>query len=222
MREKELVTRVIFVRHGETDFPLDRIYCDGHEEPALNGSGIAQASQASGFLRGWRVDALYASPCLRTRMTAEAIAASHEGLRAVFNDALRERHFGVWEGLYFNEIESRFPAEYRLWKQDQSAFKPEGGESVYDLARRVVPEVKEIVASHRGGTAVIVAHVGPIRVLVAEALGMPVELYRSLRIDPASITVVDYGFSQNNLILLNFHARHGFSLGAAPCGLDAR
>ena len=208
MRERERSTRVVFVRHGETDFPLNRIYCDGREEPALNSLGIVQASQVADCLRGARIDALYASPCLRTQMTAETVAAGHGDLRIVFEDDLRERHFGIWEGLYFNEIESQFPLEYESWKRDQAAFKPDGGESVYDLAGRVVPVVSEIVARHRGETVVLVTHVGPIRVLVAEALGMPVESYRRLHIDPASITVVDYGLSQNNLILLNFHARH--------------
>jgi broad specificity phosphatase PhoE len=141
-------------------------------------------------------------------MTAEVVAAGHDGLHIVFEDSLRERHFGIWEGLRFNEIESQFPLEYKAWKQDQAIFKPDRGESVYDLAERVVPAVKEMVARHRGETVLIVTHVGPIRVLVAEALGMPVELYRRLRVDPASITVVDYGDLQNNLILMNFHAGH--------------
>lgn len=208
MREKERSTRVIFVRHGETDFPIDRIYCDEREDPSLNSSGVAQAGQAAEWLRSVPVDALYASPCLRTKMTAETVLASHPGLNAMFDDRLRERHFGIWEGLYFSEIERDFPLDYQAWKRDQAAFKPDGGESVHDLAGRVVSAVRDIVTRHRGETVVVVAHVGPIRVLVAKALNMPVESYRQLQIDPASITIIDYGSTQNNLILLNFHSRH--------------
>lgn len=208
MREKELSTRVIFVRHGETDFPADRIYCDEREDPVLNASGVAQASQAASCLKQVRVDALYASPCLRTKMTAETLVAAHPDLNVVFDDRLRERHFGRWEGLYFGEIERDFPLEHQAWKQNQAAFKPDGGESVYDLSDRVELAMQEILVRHHGEAVVVVAHVGPIRVLVAKALGMPVESYRQLRIDPASITVVDYGGVQNNLALLNFHARH--------------
>ncbi len=208
MRDKELKTRVIFVRHGETNFPLDRIYCDDREDPPLNEFGAEQAQDAAESLSGMRVAAVHASPCVRTQMTAQAIAAKHGGLNITLENSLRERHFGVWEGLYFNEIERDFPAEYLAWKKNQAAFKPEGGESVYDLLGRVTTKLNELVARYRGETIIVVAHVGPIRVLVSEAVGLPVESYRQLQIDPASVTIIDYGISQNNLILLNCHARH--------------
>lgn len=208
MREKECKTRVLLVRHGATDFPLDRVYCDEQEDPELNGAGLLQAEQAAEHLKGLRIDALYVSPCQRTQATARAIARRHQSLELITDDALRERHFGVWEGLYFSEIEARFTAEYGEWKQDQAAFRPSGGESVYDLAERVVPKLSEIVARHQGGVVAVVTHVGPIRVLVAQALGMPIESYRQIQIDTASITMVDYGSTQNNMILLNFHLRH--------------
>lgn len=208
MREKERSTRLIFVRHGETDFPLDRIYCDEQDDPALNGVGVDQANQAAEQIKPARVDALYASPCLRTRMTAAAVNKAYPDLTIEYDERLRERHFGIWEGLYFSEIEREFPLEYKRWKQDQAAFRPQGGESVYEMAGRVVSAVKDIVVRHPGQAVVVVAHVGPIRVLVTEALGMSLKSYRQLRIDPASITVIDYGLTQNNLILLNYHARH--------------
>lgn len=208
MREKERSTKIIFVRHGETSFPVDRIYCDEVEDPPLNNLGLAQVEQAAESLNLARPAALYVSPSLRTRMTADILSLPHSGLLAVPDDCLRERHFGVWEGLCFSEIERDFAAEHQKWKRDQASFKPKGGESVYDLADRVVPFVRDVVARHRGEVVIVVAHVGPIRVLVAEALGIPIGAYRQLCIDPASITVVDYGITQNNLILMNFHKRH--------------
>lgn len=124
MREKEKTTQVIYVRHGETDFPLDRIYCDNQEDPALNRAGMEHAEQAAGFLANQDVAAIYASPCRRTSMTAEAIAKYHEH-PVQYDGALVERNFGVWEGLFFHEIESQFPSLYKEWKQNQAAFKPE-------------------------------------------------------------------------------------------------
>ena len=208
MREKEKTTRVILVRHGETDFPQNRIYCDVKEDPALNSTGLAQAEQAAKYLAAENVSAIYASPCLRTKMTAEAIAKHHKQLSIVFDADLVERNFGRWEGMYFDEIESQCPDQYKEWKENQAAFKPESGESVYDLAERVVPVVAKIVAAHVGQTVIVVAHVGPIRVLLAKALGFAVEGYRQLAIDPASATAIDYGVSQNNLVFMNFHERH--------------
>ncbi len=207
MREKEKTTRVIYVRHGQTDYPLDRIYCDSKEDPELSSLGIEQAEQAAKFLEKQEVAAIYASPCLRTSMTAEAIAKFHTH-PVKYDDALVERNFGDWEGLYFHEIESQFPSLYKEWKQNQAAFKPVNGESVYDLAARVGSAKDRIIEEFAGRCVVVVSHVGPIRVLVADALEMPVERYRQLSIEPASLTQIDYGASQNNMILLNFHARH--------------
>jgi probable phosphoglycerate mutase len=207
VREKERSTRVIFVRHGETDFPLDRIYCDNKEDPPLNSVGQDQARQAAQFLKNETVDAIYASPCLRTQMTAKTIAEPLS-LEIVVDERYRERFFGIWEGLYFHEIEERYPDEYKAWKVNQAAFKPEDGESVYDLSDRLSPALDGLINKHKGQTIILVAHVGPIRVMIAEAMGMPVEFYRQLQVDPASMSRIDFGVSQNNLIFMNFHARH--------------
>ncbi len=208
MREKEKATRVILVRHGETNFPQNRIYCDSKEDPALSSAGQVQARQAAEFLSLENISAIYASPSLRTRMTAEAIAKNHKGLPVDLDSNLVERNFGDWEGMYFEDIESQFPVKYREWKENQATFKIGQGESVYDLAERVVPVISKIITAHPGQTVVVVAHVGPIRVLLTKALNLPVEGYRQLTIDPASMTGVDYGVSQNNLIFMNFHGRH--------------
>lgn len=207
MREKEKSTRVIYVRHGETDFPINRIYCDDKEDPILNSAGLNQAESAAGHLSALHVDAVFASPCARTQKTAKFIAERHD-LNVQLDSGLVERNFGIWEGMYFEEIESEYPVLYREWKENQAAFKPENGESVFDMAERVSCAVKEIVDKYKGKTIVIVSHVGPIRVQVAQALSMPIEAYRRVSIDQASISRIDYGSAQNNLVLLNFHVRH--------------
>ncbi len=166
-----------------------------------------QAGDAARYLANTTVDAIYASPCRRTDMTAAMITERHD-ISVQFEDGLVERNFGVWEGLYFEEIESKYPGLYKDWKENQAAFKPENGESVYDLAERVSGTVERIIGLHQGQTVIVVSHVGPIRALITKALSMPIEAYRRLSIDPASMTTVDYGKSQNNLIFLNFHARH--------------
>ena len=105
MREKEPATRIVFVRHGMTDFPKDRIYCDEREDPPLNETGRHQAQTAAELLRGRAVDVIYTSPMARTRGTAEAVRRTLGVPLAVEQD-LRERGFGIWDGLYFR----RYPA----------------------------------------------------------------------------------------------------------------
>ena len=206
MRQKEPATKLIFIRHGQTDFPTDRIYCDNIEDPALNQQGQQQAQQAAKLLHGQPIEAIYASPAKRTLTTAQTLASTLD-LPIHERPALRERVFGIWEGLYFHEIESAYPDEYRQWKTDKSGFKPEGGESIHDLSSRLQAELQNIINTHAGKTIAIVSHVGPIRAAVAHAMSMPTEMYRQLRIDYASLSRVDYGKSQNNLIYMNFSAQ---------------
>ena len=207
MREKEAATRIIFVRHGVTDFPTDRIYCDDKEDPALNGEGLLQASQAAELLSSVKAQALISSPLARTRMTAQVISDA-TGLEVETDNRLVERKFGIWEGLYFNEIEEQYPGLYQDWKRNQAEFKPEGGESVFDLLGRVSEVISDVKQRLAGKTVIVVSHVGPIRVLLADAMGISVKSYRQIGIDYASLSCVDYGMSQNNLVLHNYHCRH--------------
>jgi broad specificity phosphatase PhoE len=204
MREKEPTTRVIFVRHGKTDFPTDRIYCDDREDPPLNEEGLTQAGFAGEVLRAQAVDAIYTSPSSRTRMTADAIARV-SGAAVIEDGALRERRFGIWEGLYFDEISQRYAHEYGLWRRDPVHYTPEGGETIDELLTRVTSAVERFTEDHRGGTVLVVSHVGPIRVCLTHALKIPVLWYRQLRIDYGSLTRVDYGERQNNLVYANLN-----------------
>lgn len=205
MREKEPATRIVFVRHGLTDFPKDRIYCDEREDPPLNDTGRRQARAAAGLLGSQPVDVIYSSPLARTQGTAEAIRQIRDAPLVLAQD-LRERGFGIWDGLYFDEIQQRFPQDYTTWKQNPAAYKPEQGESVYDLQARVGRVIQSILGEHAGKHVVVVSHVGPIRVMISDAIRLPVEEYRRLTIDNGSLTCVDYGRRQNNLIYMN-HTR---------------
>jgi len=202
MREKEPSTKIIFIRHGITDFPKDRLYCDDIEDPSLNKQGLHQAQMAADLLQDFPVDAIVASPMKRTFMTAEAISDKTK-VQIQTNPALKERPFGIWDGLYFDAIERDFPDDYYAWKKNPATFIPEGGESIIDLLTRVKNALDEIISKYSGQTVVVVSHVGPIRVLISHSIGMPIENYRQLTIDYGSLTRIDYGKRQNNLIYLN-------------------
>lgn len=202
MRTKEKSTEIYFVRHGQTDFPTDRIYCDDREDPALNRAGLMQAKSAAVYFQDKDVDAILCSPALRTRMTAQEVA-DVTGAPVAYNEQLRERRFGKWEGLYFDEIEKQYQEEYIKWKKDPVHYTPEGGETIAQVGDRVAKTVRELIRDHRGGKLVVVSHVGPIRLGVCLAFDIPTDMYRQIRIDYASINKIDYGETRNNLIFLN-------------------
>jgi len=202
MREKEKHTRIIFVRHGKPDFPHDRLYCDEREDPVLTEEGLKQSQAAASLLVNEPVDAIYVSPMQRTRMTAQPII---DALNVPFHvdDQLKERPFGIWDGMFFDDIQRDFPDDFMTWKRDPVSFVPEGGESIEDHKVRITTALQRIRDRHPGETLVVVMHVGPIRMCVTDALQMPLVAYRQLTIDYGSLTRIDYGKRQNNLIYLN-------------------
>jgi len=208
MREKEKSTRIILVRHGKPDFPNDRLYCDDREDPCLTEEGKKQAVGAATMLSiiESNIDRVYVSPMQRARQTAAPIIEAC-GVPLSIEPDLKERPFGVWDGLYFNAIERDYPEQYRAWKQDPVMFVPEGGEPINTHCDRIRGAIQRIIGRHPGETIVVVAHVGPIRMCITEALRMPLESYRRLTVDYASLTRIDYGRRQDNLVYMNLYDR---------------
>ncbi|MDH5229641.1 MAG: histidine phosphatase family protein [Gammaproteobacteria bacterium] len=202
MRQTEKSTRVYFIRHGKTDFPMDRIYCDQREDPTLSKIGLSQIANMAKLLANESIDVLFASPAARTMQTAKALAEPKK-LQILPSEALRERPFGIWDGLYFHEIETDYPEEYLAWKTDPVHYTPNGGETIEQLYQRIQKEINRIIDENLGKSIAIVSHVGPIRLAITAAFDIPIDQYRQLRIDYASCSRVDYGKTRNNLIYSN-------------------
>lgn len=200
MRVKEPSTNIIFIRHGSTDFPEDQVY-KGNEGPQLNREGQLLAERLGDWLKGEDIIAVFVSPSRRTIETATPIVKSLN-LEYKITDELKERDFGIWEGLTFGEIENQYPEGLKKWKEDPISYTPEGGESIIDLQKRVSNVVQAVIQEYKGKKVVIVAHMGPIRVAVSQALQIPLINYRHLQIHPCSATRIDYGITAANLVYL--------------------
>jgi probable phosphoglycerate mutase len=162
-------TTVMLVRHGETDWNRDgRI--QGQSDPPLNDLGREQARELATSLTGQHVDAIYASDLRRARETAEILAAEL-GLPVVVDADLRELHFGDWEGSTIEELTAEFPDAVERWRSgDEIPWA--GGETREQMAERVRRAVRRLAATHDGGQILLVAHGGPVRVLLMDAAGM--------------------------------------------------
>lgn len=202
MRTKEQATSFLFLRHGATDFPENRYYCDSVEDPALNPVGLKQAAGWPDRLQGKSIAALYVSPSRRTQETARP-TADRLGLKIETTEGLRERTFGSWDGLTNEVIQQRFPEEWSAWKRDPLHFTPAGGESLVGFAKRVDETIQTLLARHAGQTILLVTHVGPIRMIVAAALGMALENQKRLVVGSCSLTQIDYTASWPNLVFFS-------------------
>ncbi|MFJ5882421.1 bifunctional RNase H/acid phosphatase [Kitasatospora cineracea] len=198
-------TTLVLLRHGETPLtPLKRFSGSTGSDPGLSEKGRWQAERAAEALaaRG-TVQAVVASPMLRTRQTAEA-AARRLGLEVRIEEDLRELDFGAWEGLGFAEVMERHPADLTSWLGSADA-KPTGStESLHTLARRVARARDRIVRQYAGRTVLVVSHVSPIKTLVRLALGAPPDSVHRMELSAAALCAVQYYRDGNaSLRLLN-------------------
>lgn len=192
----DLATRLIAIRHGETDWnAASRI--QGQLDIGLNDAGRWQARRLADVLADEALDAVYSSDLARARETAQAVAVN-AGLDVRTDVGLRERGFGVFEGLTFAEIEQRFPEPARRWRQRDAGFGPEGGETLTAFYCRAVASVTALAAKHRGQHIAIVAHGGVLDALYRAASRVALDAPRTWQVGNASINRLlcsDAGFA---------------------------
>ncbi len=139
------------VRHGETDWNSVR-RIQGHSDIELNELGLRQAEQVAGRFRGEKIQAVYSSDLCRARETASRIAQPFN-FTVSTHDTLRERCYGQWEGLTYEEIRARFE------NQDEAAC---GIETFECMQKRAVSALTELAKAHPNETIVVVSHGGLI------------------------------------------------------------
>lgn len=183
-------TRLCLVRHGETAWNAER-RIQGQLDQPLSAVGHAQARAAASWLAPGRARtaafaAIYSSDLTRARQTAEA-AALQLGLPITLRPELRERHYGVFQTLTYNEIRSRYPREYARFEAREIDFAcPGGGESLRRFSERVVSCAEEIAARHAGGQALIFTHGGVLDILHRQAGSRPLSAPRDFEIPNAA------------------------------------
>ena len=178
-------TRIIAIRHGETDWnATNRI--QGQLDIGLNDVGRWQARRLAAALTDEALDALYASDLMRARDTAQALA-ERTGLEVRTDEGLRERGFGVFEGLTFAEIDLRYPEPAHRWRQRDASFGPEGGETLALFYERAVGAVTSLAARHRGQHIAVVAHGGVLDALYRAATRLALDAPRTWQVGNASI-----------------------------------
>ena len=150
------MTTLLLVRHGETDWNLER-RVQGQTDRPLNTTGLEQAHVLAGELAAEQIVAVYASDLSRARDTAAIVAYSH-ALDVTVDTDLREKHFGSWEGLTDLEIAARFPGAVRGHWGD--------GETTEALVARAVVAIERIRTANPSGTVLVVSHGGTMRAIL--------------------------------------------------------
>jgi alpha-ribazole phosphatase len=178
--------RLLLIRHGETDWNIAARF-QGQSDIPLNRRGRDQAAALAGAVAEESIQALYASDLQRSWETAQAIAAAvHSAPRS--EPRLREMSFGVWEGRTYRDIELSHPHALAGWLDDPSLIPPPHGETLTQVTTRIREIYNDIICNHPNQTVGLVAHGGPLRLLLCLALGLPPHAHWQLTIDLGSIS----------------------------------
>jgi len=191
-------TRLLLLRHGVTPLTGEKRF-SGLGDPELIPDGLAQAQAAARRLDGsghagdpryGRIDAIIASPLRRTRQTALAVADA-TGIELRSEEGFRELDFGVFEGLTFAEAREQYPEELTAFLSSTKIPAPYG-ESVEQVAARAALARDRMLVRFPRQTVLIVTHVTPIKTLLCQALGAPLDAVHRMELAAASLSVIDY------------------------------
>ncbi|MEV4843953.1 bifunctional RNase H/acid phosphatase [Micromonospora matsumotoense] len=184
-------TRLILVRHGETEWTVQHRYA-GRADVPLSESGQAQARATATRVAALApsVAAVLSSPLSRCTATAEAIAGALGDLPVRPQDDWIECDFGDWDGHTFAEVRDRWPGELDAWLAS-TRIAPPGGESFTEVGQRVDRAMAALREAYPGETVVVVSHVSPIKLALRDALDASDAFLHRLYLDAAGISVLD-------------------------------
>ncbi|MDO4906061.1 MAG: histidine phosphatase family protein [Lautropia sp.] len=178
-------TVLLLVRHGETDWNMDR-RIQGQLDLPLNDVGEQQAMAAAARFEPGMVDVLYTSDLQRAASTAAPIAR-RLGLRVWADTCWRERHFGEFQGWRYQQIAEQCPEVFARMEARDPEQDLSGGESLDAFMQRVRAGLAQIVARHLGQRVVLVSHGGVLDCIYRQATGILLSAPRSFPVYNASL-----------------------------------
>ncbi len=184
-----MTTELLLIRHGETAWNAVR-RLQGHLDIGLNDAGRGQAAALAKALAAEPLAAIVSSDLQRAMHTAQAVAQYHH-VPFHTDRELRERGYGVFEGLLYTEIAERYPDDFAAWQgRHIDAVMPHGdrhAESFRHFYERSVAAIGRWADQYAERHLVVVAHGGVLECAYRAATGMTLESPRDFQVRNASI-----------------------------------
>ena len=197
------MTKLLLIRHGETEWNAER-RVQGHTNSPLSARGRRQAQAVAARLISVPISAIYSSDLTRALDTATPIAGPHQ-LPILPMVGLREKCYGIWEGLTETEIEAVSPDGWRRYHRDRQLDYPiPGGETWEDVQTRILAVLTYVLSEHpkENDTIALVGHGASLRPIVLEALGAPLPSLLRLRLDNAALNVLEFQAERGGRVVL--------------------
>ena len=192
-------TKVILIRHGETDWSYQKRYC-GFTDIDLNEKGRQQARRLHKRLNKEKIHKVYSSDMKRTVQFAKIV---FKDLPAEELLDLREMNFGIFEGLTYKDIMEKYPKVYREWLGNPLDIIVPRGESLKTLVRRVRKALKRILSQNSDKKVAVFTHGGPIRVILCDILELDLKEVWKIEQELASISIIEFVEERGKVHLLN-------------------
>ncbi len=191
------------VRHAAHDRVSDTL-CGRAPGISLGASGAAQASRLAELFATEQIDRLLASPLERARETAEEIGRG-TGRPVEILDGLMEIDFGDWTGMRFEALAQ--DRRWTAWNTARGVNRPPSGESMLEAQVRIVTAMEKLRTAGSQRVFVLVSHADMIKAALLYHLGLPLDAYSRLEIEPASVSTIEVGVWGSRVLRLNAVAR---------------
>ena len=216
---------VILVRHGRTTANASGVLAGRTPGVELDALGADQSKRAGERLSAVPLVSIVSSPLERCRQTAQAILDQQRSSPPMpIEDGITECDYGDWQGRALGEL-----AKEDLWsvvqRQPSAAMFP-GGESLAAMQARAVAAIRRqdaaIEAEHGPGAVwAAVSHADIIKSILADALGMHLDLFQRIHVNPASVSIVRYSDVQPDVVAVNTDAGDLSWLTTTPVATEA-
>ena len=195
-RERAARLRITLVRHALSEGNVGR-KVSGHYEHPLTPEGLEQAEKVGARLADEAYDHIYVSDLTRTRQTAEPIIRTHPDTPVTYDPRIREKHFGIHEGLSVTDVE---------WTDAWGT--SEGGESLEDFHERIRSFIDDIAETHRGHHVLLVTHGGFITHTLLALAGEDPSEYEKYPASNTSVTIIEFDVDRNHTVHLQNCTKH--------------
>ncbi|MFZ4555000.1 MAG: histidine phosphatase family protein [Pseudanabaena sp.] len=192
-------TRVVIVRHGETNFNIiSKIQGRGNADrpelqSVLTENGMHQAKLAGKALANLNIDIAYASPLVRAQHTARIILAENFNPPELnTTDGLLEIDLSEWELMLASDVKEQFPEKHHDWQYQPDQFHLGDRYPIRDLFTQAQALWAELLAKYQGKTILLVGHSGINRALICSAIGIPINLYHNIQQANCAINVLNF------------------------------
>jgi len=192
-----MAVKILLIRHGESEANIYHKF-SGSMDVKLTEKGIWQAARLANRLQEEKIDQVYCSTLTRAKHTAEIVFKSRKK-KIISNAGFMEMNFGIWEGLTYEEVKSKFglSEDYFSWQPYINIKVPiPEGESIIKLNERVMHAFTGILDKHKASkkdeTIAIVCHGGTIRIILLNALNMELEKIWNLAQDSTALNIIYY------------------------------